>query len=829
MGNRGLETRSSKRLPQGAPRKDQNGPISGQPPTGITMNAAGQPVVGALEVQNVKKAINRYGTLPKGARIGAYLESLRQTDGSTGQPVPQQMQTNSVPPDPPPPMAAANVISNSLLAAQRSAVKLQQQQPQMIRSNSSSGVTMANSATASLSKLQRHRTTTDGSMMTFSSFRGTVGNNSPKRSMPPTLADLEFPPPPVDLPPPPEEFEVHNLPGPPMEKLMKPSNDVSNTEPSVEEASSRFGVSLRKREPSTDSCSSLGSPADAVAHNSIEPSAVPIPPPPSLKEKLESKFAAEIKEKANVPKSAANIESHYKSTTDPASQLVSELAESMILPKPPPPLPPIDVAQHYKSSDVSSLRRTKPVESSTSAVPQPPAFKAQLKKIDPKRIPNQIPKKEETSNIIDFKSRLRKVESSADSNAVSNGTSASDQNTTTIGSSDSSSDNNNKNHSNNSVNNNNNSNIINNNQANDHHSSDNEMKPRKGELRNGTSKNSSAGSDKLLQENNELNSLKLKKASPSVVTSVAPIDSNKIIELKKTEIKIELSQEERKRESLEGNSLKAEGAITGGDNLSTGSGGTTGDEGDKRKSTGSISSLKKLWEAKESPNDQSSQLSPKLGVKSAANTKMNNNLDDDSSNVVNNSSTTATSASVEDHHQSTQQVFVKKPAVPVKPSKFSSIYATPIQTQAPASTANNSINNTTTTTSKSNDSNSSLLSEKSTASSSSGPSSTASREGILELVQLLEGSLKLPVNSISASQWLQLSERLNSLQSSCVTFADNETLPPHTKFHFRELVTRVENQSRSLRSAGSKNVQDNEKLVLEVGQSLKQISNALHR
>lgn len=39
-----------------------------------------QPVqVAALEVQNVKRAISRYGTLPKGARIGAYLESLRQS------------------------------------------------------------------------------------------------------------------------------------------------------------------------------------------------------------------------------------------------------------------------------------------------------------------------------------------------------------------------------------------------------------------------------------------------------------------------------------------------------------------------------------------------------------------------------------------------------------------------------------------------------------------------------------------------------------------------------------------------------------------------------
>ena len=41
--------------------------------------------MGTLEVHNVKRAINRYGTLPKGARIGAYLESLRQS-GLTGEP-----------------------------------------------------------------------------------------------------------------------------------------------------------------------------------------------------------------------------------------------------------------------------------------------------------------------------------------------------------------------------------------------------------------------------------------------------------------------------------------------------------------------------------------------------------------------------------------------------------------------------------------------------------------------------------------------------------------------------------------------------------------------
>lgn len=36
-----------------------------------------------------------------------------------------------------------------------------------------------------------------------SAFRG----GSPSRAVQPTLADLEFPPPPTDLPPPPEEFD----------------------------------------------------------------------------------------------------------------------------------------------------------------------------------------------------------------------------------------------------------------------------------------------------------------------------------------------------------------------------------------------------------------------------------------------------------------------------------------------------------------------------------------------------------------------------------------------------------------------------------------------
>ena len=40
--------------------------------------------MGALDERNLKRAVNRYGTLPKGARIGAYLQSLRDADQPEG-------------------------------------------------------------------------------------------------------------------------------------------------------------------------------------------------------------------------------------------------------------------------------------------------------------------------------------------------------------------------------------------------------------------------------------------------------------------------------------------------------------------------------------------------------------------------------------------------------------------------------------------------------------------------------------------------------------------------------------------------------------------------
>lgn len=257
MGNRGLEQRGKK--------------------TKTRDTAAVQ--VAALEVQNVRKAISRYGTLPKGARIGAYLESLKQSGMSTNDDVAHLSEHGSeVPP-------------RSL--SPRTNIRTQ---PQMIRSNSSGGVTTFHAthppSSPTSSKLSRTRNMRNcnnqagdvrSSLRTFrvtqsTTFRG----GSPSRSVQPSLADLEFPPPPTDLPPPPEEFDgpIDVIPDAIMtsstelrkkiipispltaKKVVREiesqeTSDVSTLQPSVEEASSRFGVSLKKREPSTDSCNSL--------------------------------------------------------------------------------------------------------------------------------------------------------------------------------------------------------------------------------------------------------------------------------------------------------------------------------------------------------------------------------------------------------------------------------------------------------------------------------------------------------------------------------------------------------------------------------------------
>ncbi|XP_046808282.1 tyrosine-protein kinase Abl isoform X2 [Lucilia cuprina] len=728
MGNRGLETRQSKRS-QHSGRTDGN-TVAVNTAALNQINPVAQPIqVGALEVMNVKRVVNRYGTLPKVQRIGQFLDSLEDSNegGNTvGTP------TNVVTATP-----ATNGLNGRL--AKNTPPPLAAPLPQqMIRSNSSGGVTMQNNASASLNKLQRHRTTADGSsMMTFSSFRGNNSSNSPKRNQQPALANLEFPPPPLDLPPPPEEFENMPPPPPPQPecdlstppqayaaqlglKTKTSCNDVSNTAPSVEEASSRFGVSLRKREPSTDSCSSLGTPAANDNNNgNLQNQEL------TMKEKL----MAEIKDRQAKENSSttANIQ-NGNSSVDPVALLVNELAESMNLPKQKqqlaatnPPAPKSPAA----TNDLNTAGNTN-------------TFKAQLKKVEPKKIPTPTQKPEQQSNIIDFKAHLRKVETKTNTTETSlkdkelkkdlekDTSSASSSTTTTT--------------------------TLN-----------------KSPNANAKTNTSSTGSSTLNRKDD-------KKFSTNNTTHLT----------QKTEIKIDLQQQTNQI-----NQANQSNANNGENNTESSTNTEANVECGKRRSTelNTVNSSHKTTAGGEDTQQQENDLMTQSMFVENTNS---------SAAGVNNKLTTSTINS--------------KPAVPLKPTKLT-IYATPMAQKIASAGGNTDITTNTTTTNNATTENSTKI----------------SRESILELVGLLEGSLKHPVNTISASQWLQLSDKLNILQNSCVVFADNECMPPHSKFHFRELVTRVETQSQALRTAGTKNVQDNERLVSEVGQSLKQITNALHR
>ncbi|KAH8408096.1 hypothetical protein KR222_003460, partial [Zaprionus bogoriensis] len=800
MGHRGLETRQSKRSQQ---QQQQLG--NGNVVTSNGNGVLGAPVlpshpitVGALEVMNVKHVVNRYGTLPKVARIGAFLDSLEDSSSAGNEAA--AANGHATPPARAPPPTVPQAAKGNTTTTTTTAATAPQQ---MIRSNSSGGVTMQNNAAASLNKLQRHRTTTEGTMMTmtFSSFRAAGTSNSPKRGgagggiggmAQPALANLEFPPPPL------EEFEALPPPPPPpapesavqaiqqhLHAQHSSSNDVSNTAPSVEEASSRFGVSLRKREPSTDSCSSLGTPP--------EPAAVAVAVPAAAEKclNLKEKLITEIKS-ANKPSDYANGASAVTAAmpVDPVAQLVTELAESMNLPKQPTKLTNGSANSNSNSNNNN--------------------FKVQLKKVEPKKLNAPLPKAEQPSHIItDFKAHLRKVDkdkeqlqpgaqpnaSNSNSNKFSSATAAAAANQKTEIKIDVSNNCSNSNSNNSTTNSNCNSSVLDNvdngdNEAGKRRStgSINSLKKLWEQPAGGSAGDYASTSASATPAQATSNGAQLSPKYGLKATLPAAVATNKLFGNKPPPAAPPPPPPISKQQQPQQQQLSAAAAAAAKTTATA------------IKTSLSTQLFTDVAEAQHSEHQQQQQeqqpeTQPELMTQSlyASEQQYNaSNSNSNSSSQLSNNKQLSTNASNNGPSS--------KPAVPHKPTKLT-IYATPIAKIAGIGVgAGDNVNST-----------------------------QISRESILELVTLLEGSLKHPVNTISASQWLQLSDKLNILQNSCVVFAENESMPPHSKFHFRELVTRVETQSQHLRTAGSKNVQDNERLVGEVGQSLKQISNALHR
>ncbi|KAL0851706.1 hypothetical protein ABMA28_000031 [Loxostege sticticalis] len=525
--------------------------------------------VAALEVQNVKRAINRYGTLPKGARIGAYLESLRQSAPAPAAPAPR------------------DVADDPRSLSPRTA----RAQPHMIRSNSSGGVTAPAPASP--------RTTR--AAPTLRSF------NSPAKPRP-RLAELEFPPPPPDLPPPPEETQPPPPPPPP-DCCRDAGTDTADQEPEEKPAKQ------------------------------------------TMKEMLELKLVAEIKERADKKKQRQKdspppnelIEMHT-SFGDPVTRLVSELSESLNMEalrksdkKTETPTKPVDNGKETVSPiDLKASLRKTPYNNNVDQKKDESKgtdFKSQLKKVDTKK----VNKDEESCSIIDFKARLRKVDSG------STGT-------------------------------------------------------------NGT--------------------VKKEQASPEEV------------------------REERKRS--ESGSLEAGG----------------GDEEDKRRSTGSISSLKKLWENKETEERLSPKLKPKGG--------------DDSEET-----------SPEERRSRRED----KPAVPSKPAvrhkPKGGIYATPLAALAP-------------------DDEDDVLA-----------SLRASLEWCTNEVRRGCGG-----GGGRGSLWrLQTSERLARLGSACAGAAGSPRCGPHLRVQLRAAAARLEGEARALASPAP----PRHHLADGVEQALKELAHIVNR
>ena len=236
MGNRGLESQhrvqreqersrtKSKTFPQKEPKSSSRSSPRSSRRSGTAekgnSGSSGVVQVAALDERNLKKAVHRYGTLPKGARIGAYLESLRQS-GMTPEPVTEQgvdsdatidsgsLGTGSGG-DTLERLQGGRVSQNSgsINMGGAMANTKQQQQP-MLRSNSSHGGFVSNNS-GSLGGRGRSNPRTNPSQLARvgqpASYDQEAGG--PSRGATIALNDLEFPPPPVDLPPPPQSFQT---------------------------------------------------------------------------------------------------------------------------------------------------------------------------------------------------------------------------------------------------------------------------------------------------------------------------------------------------------------------------------------------------------------------------------------------------------------------------------------------------------------------------------------------------------------------------------------------------------------------------------------------
>merc|ERR1719319_248538 len=277
--------------------------------------------VGALDERNLKKAAHRYGTLPKGARIGAYLESLR-VSGMT--------------PEPPSDESGQDTLESTKSGHTDPGGRSIASEPPptvMARSNSSHGGFPGaghRPRPGPLSSQLPRRLQGNSNPPAPSSPR-----SAPKSS---ALAELDFPPPPSD-----------SLP--PVTPPLQP----------------------RPRDPSSDSCDSL-SDRGSLHLGCVSPVASPGPAAAHQAQLVQEMLAVTppLPPASPLPPAAED-------SATPAAQLVTELFESLKAKSSPEASPPSPEVPMFKPT-LKKVVTAPPPPAANNTSPPPVNFKSQLKK-----------------------------------------------------------------------------------------------------------------------------------------------------------------------------------------------------------------------------------------------------------------------------------------------------------------------------------------------------------------------------------------------------------------------------------------------------------------
>lgn len=203
---------------------------------------------------------------------------------------------------------------------------------------------------------------------------------------------------------------------------------------------------------------------------------------------------------------------------------------------------------------------------------------------------------------------------------------------------------------------------------------------------------------------------------------------------------------------------------------------------DKRKSSGSINSLKRLWEKEQLQGKEVNRLSqPTLSA-----------------------------------HPGKPAVALKPSVASLKPTKnsASAIYATPTSSVINPKPPTRSGGVSGGVYAKSN-----VIQPS--------EENREERERILALCAEAEQMLSATRNPESGTQWMDVLSRLHSVSNS---YAD--CIAPHGRFHFRQLVAKLETQSKEMKQTSSgplRNSAEHTRLVGDVKNTVRDIANVLQR